>query len=74
MTFEITSEFRRTHYLIDRMDETPAVNELWCHCGARIMPDCDISSASIAEEYERHLIVDGGTTKEAIDEWFAAHV
>lgn len=43
------------HYLIDRMDERPAVNELVCSCGVPIVPDCDVSKMSINEEWDRHL-------------------
>lgn len=51
---------RKTHVLIDRMDETPAVNQLLCCCGVQIHPDCDISLASINEAFERHLNDVGG--------------
>lgn len=44
--------------LIDRMDE--GVNELYCECGARILPDCDMSCMSIVEEFDRHRSGVGG--------------
>lgn len=39
--------------LHDRMDE--GINELYCSCGQRLYPDCDMSSVSVVEEFERHL-------------------
>lgn len=65
----IPLEFRQAHSLIDRMYEIPAVNELWCTCGARILPDCDMSSISISNEFERHLIGEG-LTQEQLDAWY----
>lgn len=72
--FVLTQEFREEHHLIDRMDETPAVNELRCSCGARLLPDCDISSRSVSDEFERHLVEDTECTREALDEWIAVNV
>lgn len=42
------------HRLIDLMDDG-GPNELWCACGERLWPDCDISLASINEAFEKHL-------------------
>lgn len=40
--------------LRDRMDTT-GENYLHCTCGVRLAPDCDVSAASIVEEFQRHL-------------------
>jgi hypothetical protein len=38
-----------------------------CTCGERLWPDCDVSSRSVAEEFERHLIERHGCTQSGID-------
>lgn len=45
-----------TFSLFDGLDGPPYVNEFHCSCGERLYPDCDVSRASIADEWERHLI------------------
>jgi hypothetical protein len=42
------------HQLIDYLGITNE-NVLQCTCGARLYPDCDVSSVSVSEEWERHL-------------------
>lgn len=42
------------HELIDYLGMT-GDNVLECSCGERLYPDCDISSVSIREEWDRHL-------------------
>lgn len=39
--------------LIDLMGS--GMNEMYCSCGVRLFPDCDISAASINEEFRRHI-------------------
>lgn len=53
------------HRIIDGM--AAGVNEMYCTCGARLMPDCDVSAASICEEFERHLCDAHGWTMELIN-------
>jgi hypothetical protein len=41
------------YILLDAMGTT-GENMLFCSCGERLWPDCDVSSRSIREEFERH--------------------
>jgi hypothetical protein len=38
-----------------------------CTCGDDLYPDCDVSAASVAQEFERHLIEEHGFTIEQIE-------
>lgn len=40
-------------FFIDYMDA--GENRLECHCGELLWPDCDVSAASIMEEFDRHI-------------------
>ena len=42
-----------TYELIDLLNV--GENVLLCSCGERIYPDCDISGASISQEFDRHV-------------------
>jgi len=46
------------HYLID--DMVIGVNALHCACGVLIDPDCDVSSVSINEAFQAHLVAEAG--------------
>lgn len=39
-------------HIIDRINQ--GENVLLCECGERLWPDCDVSAASIMEEFDRH--------------------
>lgn len=39
----------------------------FCTCGTELWPDCDISAASVVEEFQRHLRDDHGFTQAEIE-------
>jgi hypothetical protein len=39
-------------FLVDLIGE--GVNELWCECGVRLWPHCDMSRVSINECFREH--------------------
>lgn len=41
------------HRFIDHMDH--GVNEMFCSCGVRLWPDCDVSRVSINKCWQEHL-------------------
>ena len=62
------AEFRG-HGILDRM--SAGINELWCICGTRLWPECDMSAASICDCFEEHLSIATGLSPEAVERLLA---